>query len=191
MSTPFLRTVVVNNEPVLSALRAATQRLGDMKPLYQAIGAELAEETRLRFTDQQAPDGSAWPGLSAVTLARRRGGGRGGAQALLDTNRLRNSITYNVLADGVEVGTNVVYASTHQFGAAKGSFGIATVTVPAHTVRAHTRKGRPVRLHNVRQHTRRMAVPWGNIPAREFLGLSDASERRILQMTAEYLLRVT
>jgi phage virion morphogenesis protein len=35
---------------------------------------------------------------------------------LIDTGRLRNSITARSDSDSAEVGTNVIYAATHQFG---------------------------------------------------------------------------
>lgn len=49
----------------------------------------------------------------------------------------------------------MIYAGTHQFGAAKGSFGT-------------TESGRP--------------IPWGDIPERPFLGLliDDAAEVELL-----------
>ncbi len=52
----------------------------------------------------------------------------------------------------MEIGSPSIYAGTHQFGAAKGAFG-------------STSKGAP--------------IPWGDIPARPFLGLSDADEADI------------
>jgi len=40
-----------------------------------------------------------------------------GGKTLLDTGRLWQSLTYKVEGDKVKVGSNVVYAKTHQFGA--------------------------------------------------------------------------
>ena len=39
---------------------------------------------------------------------------------MLDTGRLRNSITYRVAGEVLYVGTNVEYAGIHQFGARAG-----------------------------------------------------------------------
>ena len=80
-----------------------------------------------------------------------------GAQILRDTGRLMNSISYKVTGDSVKVFTNVIYAGTQQLGARQGAY----------------RASPP--------------VPWGNIPARPFLGLSEADQAGILDITAEYL----
>ena len=61
----------------------------------------------------------------------------------------------------VLTGSPLVYAGTQQFGAEEGSFGSAS-------------GGRP--------------IPWGDIPAREFLGLSDADGDEIEVILRDYLL---
>lgn len=52
----------------------------------------------------------------AQAEANRQGGAAVG-NPLRDTGRMRNSITSRVEADGVTIGTNVIYAPVHQFGA--------------------------------------------------------------------------
>lgn len=73
-------------------------------PLMQRIGAILQNDTKLNFRRQAAPDGTPWK-------ATKRGG-----QILSDTRRLRNSIQHEFGNDYARVGTNVIYAATHQFG---------------------------------------------------------------------------
>ena len=102
------------------------------------------------------PDGLPWKELSAVTLSRRRKAGSG-AQILRDTGRLASGITYKVVGGSVELGTNVVYAGTHQYGAKKGGYG-------------RTRKGGP--------------IPWGDIPARPFFGYNDQDQADVLELFA-------
>lgn len=155
----------------MERLQESTQ---NMLPLMRNIGAALSSSISLRFRESVTPDGRAWPPLSPVTLALRRGSS---AQILRDTGRLAASIAANARKDQVEVGTNVIYATTHQFGAKKGSFGTKDVTV-----RSHTRNGRPVR-----QHTRKQALPWGDIPARPFIGFSTEDEEEIARLLNEYL----
>ncbi len=62
--------------------------------------------------------------------------------------------------NAVIVGTGAEYGATHQFGARKGQFG-------------RTKKGAP--------------IPWGDIPARPFLGVSDEDRTTILDILAEHL----
>lgn len=80
-----------------------------------------------------------------------------GAQILRDTGRLMNSISYKVNGDSVKVFTNVIYAGTHQLGARQGAY----------------RASPP--------------IPWGNIPARPFLGYSQSDNDAVLEVLQGYL----
>ena len=60
----------------------------------------------------------------------------------------------------VEVGSNRVYTKVQRGRARKGAFGTDL-------------RGRP--------------IPWGAIPAREFLGLSDVDRGEFLETTADYI----
>ena len=148
---------IIGLEPIQARLRAAAAATQNLEPMLSEMGEAVVESTRLRFTDGKGPDGNKWAPLSAATLLRRRKKGKG-AQPLLDTGRLRNSITKRVEPRSVWIGTNVVYARTHQFGAAKGAFG---------TGKYKTRKGS-------------FPIPWGNIPARPFLGFSRDDQAEIV-----------
>ena len=130
---------------VMAKLSKITEEIRT-KALYE-IGETLAELTRQRFDKQEAPDGSRWAELSPVTIARKR---LYKTLALRgETGRLRDEISYDVFDDSVIIGSPMVYASTHQFGAKKGQFG-------------KTRRGAP--------------IPWGDIPARPFLNVNERGE---------------
>lgn len=87
----------------LAALAAATS---DMRPVYETIGRVLTNRIRLGFKLGIDPWGSPW-----AKLKLRQG------QPLRDTGRLQRSITAQPDAQGVTVGTNLLYAPVHQFGA--------------------------------------------------------------------------
>jgi len=92
------------------------------------VGEYLLLETDNCFRDERAPDGTPWPPLKlqAKTLFRRRFGRTPGfkqeavyrkrRKILTDTGRLRGSIAYRVSGNQVAVGTNVIYARTHNQG---------------------------------------------------------------------------
>ena len=63
------------------------------------------------------------------------------------------------------MGTNLVYATTHQFGALKGQFGFAAFD---------TRAGA-------------FEIPWGDIPARPFLGISADTEGQVVDAIGDLL----
>ncbi|MDX8377214.1 MAG: phage virion morphogenesis protein, partial [Mariprofundales bacterium] len=70
---------------------------------------------------------------------------------------LRLNLAYNADNNGLEFGSNAIYAATHQFGADKGAFG--------------------------------SGVPWGDIPARPFLGFSDNDKDDIIDIIYDHILQ--
>ncbi len=147
-------------ERIQAALDKLAARLTAMRGPLEEIGAALEASTALRFEDQSGPDGIAWAPLSSVSRAR----GREGGVILSDTGRLGDSMTRRADDRQVEVGTNVIYAGTHQFGAARGAFGA-------------TAGGGP--------------IPWGDIPARPFIGISAAAEAEIVAILDDWAQRQT
>jgi len=88
---------------------AAMAHVQARQELMEQIGEQLVSSTQQRFEDGQGPDGEDWePSIRAK---------EDGGQTLVDTARLKNSIGYEASPNLVAVGTNVEYASTHQFGA--------------------------------------------------------------------------
>lgn len=77
-----------------------------------------------------------------------------------ETKRLSNEFHPEASASGVSIGTNLVYAAVQQLGAKKGSLGTS-------------KTGRP--------------LPWGDIPARPFLGVSDTDAENIVAIALEHL----
>ena len=137
-------SVQVTDKPVLDALQELSRRVSDISEPLNEIGIEFAERIRGQFGSGQSPYGDKWAKLSEVTQAKNKGRRRGG-QPLLDTGRLRASITSRMIDGGnaVSIGaTNVQYANTQQFGARQGQYG-------------RTRRNGP--------------IPWGNVPARPYM----------------------
>jgi len=119
------------------ALAAANRR-----PILAAIGERLVTSTKERFERQHDPEGRPWKPLAWLTLLKRAGGSRAwdkrqstrgagvltkraeariaGAQILINRGLLLGSITARIAGEGVEVGSNKVYARIHQLGGAAG-----------------------------------------------------------------------
>jgi len=119
-------------------VRAALSKLGnathDLTPAMRDIGDGLVSRVVDGFQQGKAPNGEAWEPLQQATMLGRlkrskrnfRKNGRlsaqgrraasAGFQPLLDTGNLRNSITRKADKHGVEIGTDVLYAATQQFG---------------------------------------------------------------------------
>lgn len=154
--------IVFNIEPVIARLGRVSQVLDDMTPVFQDIGEYVVEATKKRFTISTAPDGTKWQPKSAATIARyqaRKDGNR--PKPLIGpSGRLGREINKLATRDQVEIGSALEYSGVMQDGAAKGAFGTAA-------------NGSP--------------IPWGRIPARVWLGLSDDDNRNILDIADEYL----
>lgn len=141
--------------------RWLTQTLGRITHLEDAlkeVGEILVQSTQNRFGTKIAPGGAAWAPNSPVTVAIKGHG----SQLRGKSGALGDTIHYQL--DGtkaVEVGSNMIYAAVQQFGQPKGASG-------------RTRRGAP--------------IPWGDIPPRPFVGVSQEDEDRITEIMADYLL---
>lgn len=163
-----------------NALLTRLERAGlNPRPVLLAIGERLAESTTERFQTGRAPDGTRWAPNAMSTLQNylsrfsgsynrdgrlsSRGAGRVmGKRPLIGESRsLSTTINYRAAgSNAVEIGSPMEYAAVQQFGAKKGSFGA-------------TRRGAP--------------IPWGDIPARPFLGVSNEDWGEIEQIVDDYL----
>lgn len=157
--------VELKEDEVSGVLGRLSRALTDMTPVMQEIGEMLVDSTKQRFKEGVAPDGSAWAPKSPATLAAyKRRGDRVDMRPLFGpSGRLSSEINYLAGPESLEVGSSLIYAAVQQFGAAQGAFGANTA-------------GRP--------------IPWGNIPARPFLGLSDHDRTNIVETVSEWLERV-
>lgn len=138
-------------------------RISNRKRAMEAIGALGRESIKTNFAQGGRPD-------SWAPLKRRDG------QPLRDTGRLMNSIGKQVDGNTVYVGTNVVYAAVHHFGAKKGSFGTVVVPVKTHQRQVTQAFGKQLKFpvwSTVQAHSRKTSLPWGNIQARPFMLLQE------------------
>ena len=81
------------------------------------VGGEAKAVTEQAFANQKDPvTGEAWPELSSVTLAKKRGGLK-----LVERGQMKNSIGYEAYPDGsVLLGSNKIYSRIHQLGGKAG-----------------------------------------------------------------------
>jgi len=160
-------TVEINDAKVRALLTKLARRGANPRPILLAIGEELTDSTLKRFESSTAPDGSRWAPNSPVTLARKKG-----AKPLIGEGKaLSTRINYRVTDNAVMIGSPMKYAAVQQFGAKMGEFG---------------RYYQLFRLKYGEKDFRRYAgmktghpIPWGNIPARPFLGVSTDDRKTI------------
>jgi phage virion morphogenesis protein len=98
-------------EPLKAKLRALSDP--QYNELLQQIGGLVESQTRTRIqSEKQSPSGEAWKAWSEK-YARTR---HGGHSLLQNEGDLLDSIQWAVSGDSVEIGSNLVYAATHQHG---------------------------------------------------------------------------
>jgi phage gpG-like protein len=91
-----------------AAVQAALQQYARptlVRAALAALGRVIVNRIRLGFRSSIDPYGKPW----AAPVLRQ-------GQPLIDTGRLRSSITSQVQGQEVVVGTNLIYAPIHQFG---------------------------------------------------------------------------
>ncbi|WP_295377191.1 phage virion morphogenesis protein [uncultured Pseudacidovorax sp.] len=162
------------------------ERLDDQASFLAELGEDLLVSTKQRFVTTTAPDGTPWAPNTPLTLAQYAAKLTGSSLRKKDgslttkgetrlaskkpgtgeTRMLGERIDYLVQQDDLVVGSPMIYAGTFQFGAKSGEFGFG--------------------LYNDRVGS--FPIPWGDIPARAFLGLSDADRQTIADLWQTYLL---
>ena len=100
---------------VTLSLSAGLSRFEAKKPhIYREIGQSLLVSIRQGFEVERSPDGEAWEPLKPATVRQRKGDAH---PILQRKGHLKKTITWKANPDSVIVGTNLVYAAVHQFGA--------------------------------------------------------------------------
>lgn len=158
--------VVIDTAAVSAALQRASNALDreGVPLLLSDIGEHLLKSTRDRAAEQVGPDGQPWEPLSP-RYAQRKGQARPGAPILkFDNHMLGDQFAHQVEGDTLLVGTNAPYGAIQQFG----SDTLAKAVSP----------------HFVNQRKAGIAQQVAKgIPARPWLGVSDADADSIVDLT--------
>ena len=131
----------------------------DLTPAMRDIGEHLLRTTRDRFRTERDPDGAQWQPLTDATKKRKR---KNAHRIGTEDGNLSGQLAYRAAPDEVMLGSPLVYAGTFHFGAKKGAYG-------------STSRGSP--------------IPWGDIPARPFVGLSGDDRIEILVIIRDHFLK--
>lgn len=144
----------------------------DIRGTLNAIAEGLRTSTVERFDNQTDPDGNRWK----PSIRVRKNGGK----TLTSTAALKTSIRAQSDDESATVGTNMIYAATHQFGDKR------TIKIPEKTIRAKNGKALRFVIDGKviyrRQVTVRAHDVHVDIPARPFLGLSREDEDDINEL---------
>ncbi len=152
----MITRIDVDNAQVLQSLEKLAAANADFTPLMREVAGLLFDAVEENFAQQGRPR---WQPLKASTVAKR-----GSSQPILQVSgQLAASLSQDHDATSAVVGTNKEYAATHQFGAAKGSF-----------AQKPTKSGASIN------------IPWGDIPARPFLALTEEDHAQLVELAIDY-----
>nr|WP_298797512.1 phage virion morphogenesis protein [uncultured Acetobacter sp.] len=134
-----------------------------LKPerLLAAVGVALEDSTVERFNTGRDPDGVNWESYAPLNSLYERD--KKGPGLLVEGGHLRDSIESTVVGNELLVGSPLIYAGVHQFGA---------IIVPRKegvTQLSFMMGGHLIHAHNV------------HIPARPYLGLSDEDRAMVIE----------
>lgn len=185
--------VTFDNKALLDRLASISNDIEDLSPAMLAIGEVLSESTKDRFETSTAPDGSPWAKNAPLTVldvheriinsskSKNRFANAavvsGNKKPLIDSGLLRDSIRYQLTngGKGVEIGTDR-FAGEWEGGAAALHFG----TQP-HVIKPKSKKALAFNGVVVKR------VNHPGLPARPFLGISEADEKEVLEILNVFL----
>ena len=101
------------DKEVADRLRALVDAGEDLEPAFIDIGEGLLNSTHDRFEYMEDPEGNPWAGLLVDYQKRKK---KNKDKILVLEGYLRDTLAYNTHSQGLELGTNLIYGATHQFG---------------------------------------------------------------------------
>ena len=108
----------IDDRQVRQTLDRLIQAGVDLTDPMREIGEILLQHTQERFARGNSPAGVPWAPLDAkYRRSKRKRKSRGADAILVLDDELRGGLAYDSGADWVELGSNRIYAATHQFGA--------------------------------------------------------------------------
>ncbi len=129
--------------------------------LLRDMGEMLLSSTKDRAEREIDPDGIPWVKLSDWYAESKKEKHPGKKILRAEGNMLGDMLSYQLDGDSaLDLGTNAPYGAVQQFGQLKGASGTS-------------KRGRP--------------IPWGDIPARPFLGVSDKDADELIRILDEHL----
>jgi phage virion morphogenesis protein len=171
--------VSVDTSDALNKLAGYLARIAQPRGMYERIGASLVTSTQRRFETGIGPDGSPWP-PSLRVLAH-------GGKTLVLSARLMQSQTFIASEQGVEVGSNAVYAAIHQLGGVIRQAAREAVLHFKHNAR--TGRTRFAKANSKANYAKKAQIGARviNMPARPFLGLDAEDDREIIAIAEDWI----
>lgn len=106
----------IDHRDMRAKLGELIDRMANRQGFYKNVGEHLMTALDERFDKEEAPDGTKWKELSAVTLAKREVAGYQPGPILRASGAFRSSFNVAATNDDVRIGTPAVQAAMLHFG---------------------------------------------------------------------------
>lgn len=166
-------SILINDNDARSALQGLMDSIGNIDPALKEIGEVLIDSTKQRFRTTTAPDGSQWERNTEATLrnyANRFKTSRTKKGRLSKKGRERIANKPPGTGESKQLQKQIFY------NVRSGELEVGSPLIYAPTFHYGAKKGQFGK-----------GAPWGDIPAREFLGLSSDDEVSIQAIIERHL----
>lgn len=170
---PNAINVTFDDAAVVAALERLRSRSANLAPLLKGIGEDLVESTKRRFETGMSPDGTAWAPNSETTILRYLGALKGNFRK---DGRLSKKGAARVGAKKPLTGETRKLGSQIDYRLVGNVLEVGSTMEYSAVQQFGARKGSLGR-----------GAPWGDIPARPFLGLSAGDREIIERQILDYL----
>lgn len=168
-------SIKVNDKEVLDALDKLFKRCQNLQPVMREIGEDITESTKQRFVTATAPDGTPWAPNSTETTIPHYLGAFGGSHkkdgTLSKRGEARSAAKKPLTGETRALKTTINYQLEGTSGVRIGS--------PMIYAAMQQLGGTKAQFPHL----------WADIPARPFLGISDADKTNILDIVESYLVK--
>lgn len=168
-------TIHVDDKQVLDMLGELSRRCTNLQPAMKEIGEDIAASTKRRFADAVAPDGTPWAPNSTETTIPFYLGAFGGSHkkdgTLSKRGEARSAAKKPLTGETKSLRNTINYQLN----------GTSSVSIGSPMVYAAMQQfgGTKAEFPHL----------WADIPARPFLGLSEADTSNILDIVGSYLVK--
>ena len=155
-------TITIDDDQIEDALARLLAAAGDVTPALKNIGEYGGRSSRQRFRDEKDPDGKPWAALNPLYAKTKKGTG-----ILRGETRSLSQIVWQLAGDdGVEWGSNEIYARIHNEG--------GTIVPKNAAALVFSMGGQTFKVKSVR------------MPKRQFLGVNEADLQEILAIVQDH-----
>lgn len=166
--------VTFDDATAVAALERLRGRCGNLAPLLTGIGEDLTESSKHRFSTATAPDGTPWAPNTEVTILQYLGATKGNFRK--KDGKLSAKGAGRVMAKKPLTGETKMLGQQIAYRLVGNTLEVGSTMIYSAVQQFGAKKG-----------SLGGGAPWGDIPARPFLGISPEDGAAIEQSILDYL----